>query len=125
MFVTKKFLPRRTFLQGVGAAIALPLLDSMIPARTALAQTAAKGHLRAGFVYVPHGVIIPRWTPIGEGPDFEFSQILKPLEPLRERLTIVTGCAINAENGHAISNSMWLNGTRPAHGTEIRSATTV
>jgi hypothetical protein len=125
MFVTKKHLPRRTFLRGIGAAVALPLLDSMIPARTALAQTAAKGTFRAGFVYVPHGAILSKWTPIGEGSDFEMSQILKPLEPLRNRITVVTGCAINAENGHAISNSMWLNGTKPAHGTEIRSATTI
>jgi hypothetical protein len=125
MFVTKKHLPRRMFLRGMGSIVALPLLDSMIPARTALAQTAGKGTLRAGFVYVPHGAILPRWTPIGDGADFEFSPILKPLESLRNRITVVTGCAINAENGHAISNSMWLNGTRPAHGTEIRSATTV
>jgi len=125
MYITKKHLPRRTFLKGAGAVVALPLLDSMVPARTALAQTVAKGTFRAGFVYVPHGAILPRWTPIGEGRDFEFSQILKPLERFRERISVVTGCAINAENGHAISNSMWLNGVRPAHGTEIRSGTTI
>lgn len=125
MFLAKKHLPRRTFLRGMGATVALPLLDAMIPARTALAQTAAKPNLRAGFVYVPHGTILPQWTPIGDGADFKFSRILKPLEPFRDRLTVVTGCAINAENGHAISNSMWLNGVRPAHGTEIRSGTTI
>src|SRR5437763_7726372 len=125
MFINKKHLPRRTFLRGAGAVVAIPLLDSMIPARTALAQTAAKGTFRAGFVYVPHGAILPRWTPIGEGRDFEFSQILKPLERFRERITVVTGCALNAENGHAISCAMWLNGVRPAHGTEIRSGTTI
>jgi hypothetical protein len=124
MLITKKYLSRRTLLRGAGAAIALPLLDSMVPAQTPLAKTAAKPSLRAGFIYVPHGAILPQWTPIGDGADFKFSRILKPLEPFRDRITVVTGCAINAENGHAISNSMWLNGTRPAHGTEIRSGTT-
>jgi hypothetical protein len=118
-FLTRKHLSRRTILRGAGAAIALPLLDSMVPARAAV-----KPNLRAGFIYVPHGAILPQWTPIGDGADFEFSRILKPLEPLRDRLTVVSGCAINAENGHAISNSMWLNGVKPAHGTEIRSGTT-
>jgi Protein of unknown function (DUF1552) len=124
-FITKHHLSRRTVLRSAGAALALPLLDSMVAAQTPLAKTAAKPVLRAGFIYVPHGAILPQWTPIGDGADFKFSRILKPLEPLRERLTVVTGCAINAENGHAISNSMWLNGVKPAHGTEIRSGTTV
>jgi hypothetical protein len=124
-FITKHHLSRRTILRGAGAAIALPLLDSMVAAQTPLAKTAAKPVLRAGFIYVPHGAILPQWTPIGDGADFKFSRLLKPLEPFRERITVVTGCAINAENGHAISNSMWLNGVKPAHGTEIRSGTTV
>ena len=119
-FLTKNHLSRRTLLRGAGAAVALPFLDSMTPAQTRLPKPA----LRAGFVYVPHGAILPQWTPIGDGADFKFSRILKPLEPFRERITVVTGCAINAENGHAISNSMWLNGVKPAHGTEIRSGTT-
>jgi len=123
-FLAKKHLSRRTILRGVGAAVALPLLDSMVPAQTPLARTAAKPTLRAGFIYVPHGAILPQWTPIGDGADFKFSRILKPLEPFRDRLTVVTGCALNAENGHAISNAMWLNGIRPAHGTEIRAGTT-
>ena len=120
-FLTKNHLSRRTLLRGAGAAVALPFLDSMAPAQT----RSPKGTLRAGFIYVPHGAILPQWTPIGDGADFKFSRILKPLEPFRDRVTVVTGCAINAENGHAISNSMWLNGVRPAHGTEIRSGTTV
>lgn len=78
-FLTKKHLDRRMFLRGAGAAVALPLLDSMVPAHTAWAQTAAKPTLRAGFVYVPHGAILPQWTPIGDGTDFKFSRILKPL----------------------------------------------
>ena len=119
-FLSKHHLSRRTLLRGAGAAVALPFLDAMLPAQTRV----PKGTLRAGFVYVPHGAILPQWTPIGDGADFKFSRILKPLEPFRDRVTVVTGCAINAENGHAISNSMWLNGVRPAHGTEIRSGTT-
>ena len=125
MYLTKKHLRRRTFLRGAGAAVALPLLDAMVPAHTAWAQTPAKPTLRAGFIYVPHGAILPQWTPIGDGADFKFSRILKPLEPFRDRVTVVTGCALNAENGHAISNSMWLNGVKPAHGTEIRSGITI
>jgi hypothetical protein len=122
--LTKKHISRRTLLRGAGAAVALPLLDSMVPAQTPLARTAAAPRLRAGFIYVPHGAILPQWTPIGDR-NFKFSRILKPLEPLRDKVTVVTGCAINAENGHAISNSMWLNGVKPAHGTEIRSAITI
>ena len=123
-FVSKKHLSRRTLLRGAGAAIALPLLDSMVPAQTPLARTAAKPVLRAGFVYVPHGAILAQWTPVGDGKGFQFSRILRPLEPFRDCVNVVSGCAINAENGHAISNSMWLNGVKPAHGTEIRSGTT-
>ena len=125
MFLSKKYLSRRTLLKGAGVSLALPLLDSMIPAQTPLAKTAAKPALRAGFVYVPMGVVMNQWTPIGENPGFKYSRIMKPLEPFRNRITVVTGCAINAENGHAISNSMWLNGTKPGRGTEIRSGVTV
>ena len=125
MFLTKAHLPRRTFLRGVGAAVALPLLDSMIPARTALAATAAKPNLRAGFIYIPMGAQMPQWTPVGDKPGFKYSRILKPLEPLRDRINIVTGTSLIAENGHALSNAMWLNGTKPAHGTEIRGGTTI
>ncbi len=125
MFLTKKHLPRRTFLRGIGATIALPLLDSMVPSRTALAQTAAKPMLRAGFIYIPMGAQMPQWTPIGDKPGFKYSRILKPIEAFRDRINIVTGTSLIAENGHALSNSMWLNGTKPAHGTEIRGGTTI
>jgi len=125
MFLTKKHLPRRTFLQGVGAAIALPLLDSMIPSGTALAQTAAKPTFRAGFIYIPMGAQMPQWTPIGDKPGFKYSRIMKPIEHLRSHINIVTGTSLIAENGHALSNAMWLNGTKPAHGTEIRGGTTI
>lgn len=125
MFLTKKHLPRRTFLRGAGAAIALPLLDSMIPASTALAATAARPALRCGFVYIPMGAQMPQWTPIGDHAGFKYSRILKPIETFRDRVTVVSGTSLIAENGHTLSNAMWLNGTRPAHGTEILSGTTV
>ena len=82
MFITKKHLPRRTFLRGAGATLALPLLDSMVPARCS-AQAAANSGTRLGFVYVPHGAIMDKWTPATEGAGFEFTPILKPLEPFR------------------------------------------
>jgi len=125
MFLTKKHLQRRTFLRGIGATVALPLLDAMIPANTALAQTAAKPTLRAGFIYIPMGAQMPQWTPVGDHPGFKYNRIMKPLEPLRSYVNVVTGTSLIAENGHALSNAMWLNGTKPAHGTEIRGGTTI
>ena len=84
-FITKKHLPRRTFLRGAGVAIALPLLDSMIPAGTALAQTAANPKSRLGCIYVPHGATMYKWTPTAEGKGFEFTETLQPLEKFRDR----------------------------------------
>jgi Protein of unknown function (DUF1552) len=93
-YITKKHLPRRTFLRGIlGTSVALPLLDSMIPARTALAATAANPKSRLGFIYVPHGAVMDKFTPATEGAGFEFTPILKPLEPFREQLTVVSGLA--------------------------------
>jgi Protein of unknown function (DUF1552) len=115
MFVTKKHLPRRTFLKGVGVSLALPLLDSMIPARTLLAQTAAKPLPRLGFVYVPHGAIMDKWTPATEGA-FEFTPILKPLEPFRDHLNVVSGLGHRAADTtavHSLSPTTWLSGVRP------------
>jgi len=116
MFVTKKHLPRRTFLKGVGVSLALPLLDSMIPARTLLAQTAARPLPRLGFVYVPHGAIMDKWTPATEGTGFEFTPILKPLEPFRDRLNVVSGLGHRAADTtavHSLSPTTWLSGVRP------------
>ena len=116
MFITKKSLPRRTFLRGVGASLALPLLDSMIPARTLLAQTAARPVSRLGFVYVPHGAIMDKWTPATVGSDFEFTPILKPLEPFRDRLNVVSGLGHKAADTtavHSLSPTTWLSGVRP------------
>ena len=91
MFITRKHLSRRTVLQGLGVSIGLPLLDAMIPAHTALAETAARPTPRMGFIYFPHGAVMSRWMPAAAGTDFEFTQILKPLAPYRTHTTIVTG----------------------------------
>jgi hypothetical protein len=80
MFITKKHLSRRAFIRSsVGATLALPLLDAMVPAQTPLAGTAAAPVQRFGFIYVPHGSIMKEWTPAQEGVGFEFSPILKPI----------------------------------------------
>jgi hypothetical protein len=116
MFITKKSLPRRTFLRGVGATLALPLLDSMIPARTLLAQTAAKPLPRLGFVYIPHGAIMDQWTPATVGAGFEFTPILKPLEPFRDYINVVSGLhhrAADTTAVHSLSPTTWLSGVRP------------
>jgi len=91
MFITRKHLSRRAVLRGAGAAIGLPLLDAMIPAATALAATAAAPRPRVGFLYFPHGAIMSEWEPKQTGPQFEFSPILKPLEPFRSHVTVVSG----------------------------------
>src|SRR3954464_7593746 len=116
MFISKKHLHRRTFLKAAGATVALPLLDAMIPARTVLAATAAKSTPRLGFVYLPHGAIMDRWTPAQEGANFEFSPILKPLEPFREYVDIVSGLGHRAADTsavHSLSPTTWLSGVRP------------
>ena len=116
MFLTRKHLSRRAVLQGAGASIALPLLDAMIPAGTALAQTAAAPSARLGFIYFPHGALQNEWEPREIGRDFEFPYILKPLEPLREYVTVVSGLRNKAGEGgipHAIVQETWLNCVHP------------
>jgi hypothetical protein len=111
MFITKKSLPRRTVLRGMGAAVALPLLDSMIPPFTALARTAANPVRRVGFVYFPMGMVkMDRWTPASTGVDFELSPVLKPLEPFRDSLLVVSNLARPAVGTHATSSAGWLSG---------------
>jgi hypothetical protein len=116
VFLTRKHLSRRTVLKGAGACIALPLLDAMIPARTALADTPAAVKPRLGFVYFPHGAIQKHWTPEGTGRDFKFSPILKPLEPMREYVTVVTGLRNKggeSSDPHGIIESSWLSCVHP------------
>ena len=91
MTITKKAISRRTVLRGLGVGVSLPLLDAMVPALTAFQKTAAKPVNRFGAVYVPNGMVMPHWTPSGEGNAFEFTPILKPLEPFRDRLLILSG----------------------------------
>ena len=97
MLLSKKRISRRAVLRGAGASIALPLLDAMIPAGVALADTVVKPRARMGFFYFPHGAFtgkwtdINSWTPAGEGRNFEISQVLKPLEPFRDRMTVISG----------------------------------
>jgi Protein of unknown function (DUF1552) len=116
MFLTKKHLSRRTVLQGAGAAISLPLLDAMIPAHTAHAQTAAAIKPRLGFVYFPHGAVQQFWTPKTAGKNFEFSPILKPLEGMRDYVTVVSGLRNKpgeSSNPHGIIESTWLTCKNP------------
>ena len=92
MFITRKHISRRTVLKGIGASIALPLLDAMNPAATAWAQTAAsRTPKRLAFVGFPHGAVMGRWSPAESGVDYEMSSILEPLAPFREHMTIVSG----------------------------------
>jgi len=91
MFITKKYIPRRTFLRGVGATVALPLLQSMLPAQTPLAQTAAAPARRFVGIWHPHGAAPGYSSPLQQGSDFEFSFITKPLEPYRNRVVLISG----------------------------------
>lgn len=93
MIITKKAIPRRTVLRGMGAALALPLLDGMVPALTALQKTAARPIRRLGIIYSPNGMVMPSWTPTKVGADFELSPILQPLAPYRDRLLVISGLA--------------------------------
>jgi hypothetical protein len=112
MFITKTHLPRRTFLKGVGATLALPMLDAMVPAFAAVTKPAP----RIGFVYVPHGAVMAQWKPDAVGTGFELKPILKPLEPYRARLNIVSQLHHRAADStavHSLSPTTWLSGVRP------------
>ena len=139
MFITRKALDRRTVLRGMGAALALPLLDAMVPAGVALAQTAARPLRRLGFVYMPNGVArnftgINYWTPVGEGTNFELSQILTPLAPYRDRLTVISGLAQHqadafddgANGDHTRGTSSWLSGVhcKRTEGADVKNGIT-
>jgi hypothetical protein len=120
MFVTKKHIPRRTFLRGAGVTVALPLLESMLPALTPLRLTAASPVKRFVGIWHPHGAAPGYWSPLQEGKNFEFSFITKPLEPLRDRVVLITGLdmpeatATDEEPGgdHA-RGAVLLSGSRP------------
>ena len=127
MFITKKHIPRRAVLKAAGVALGLPFLDAMIPAGTALAQTAAVPKLRTGFFYLPHGAIMSntahgpamdRWTPSGSGADFKLSQILSSLEPYKKYVSSFGGLenAATAGSVHSFTPATWLSATRPDTG---------
>src|SRR5438093_4027838 len=113
MIITKKALPRRTFLRGMGATLALPLLEAMVPAATALAKTPANPVRRLGFVFMPMGCDITRWTPAGDKLD-QLSPILSSLAPVKEHVSVITNMELqNAYPGtHATSNAAFLSAAR-------------
>jgi hypothetical protein len=131
MIVTRKAIPRRTFLRGAGAALALPLLDSMTPA---FAARTGKAPTRLLFTYIPVGANMPAWTPEGEGPDYKFSRILKPLEAFREDLLVLSGLdhhqadALGDGPGdHARAGAAYLTGVhcKKTGGSDIRCGVSV
>jgi hypothetical protein len=137
MIITKRSLPRRTVLRGLGATLALPLLDAMVPALSPTLKSAANPVCRMGFVYVPNGVAmndsINHWTPKGMGSAFEYSPILAPLAPYRDRVTVVSGLAqkqaesLGDGNGeHTRACATWLAGVHPkkTEGADISLGTT-
>ena len=126
MFVAKLALPRRTFLRGLGATLGLPLLDAMVPAMTALAQTAAAPIPRLGFIYHPMGTIYDQWTPSREGAQFDVPRILAPLAPLRDHMLVVSGLVHKegASKGdgsfpHPRAGAVWLSGVHAAAVTTV------
>ena len=137
MIITKRALPRRTVLRGLGAAVSLPLLDAMVPALSAMTATAAEPVRRLGFLYIPNGVAmtddVNHWTPDGVGADFTLSPILKPLESLREHVVVVSGLSHkeadskgDGNGDHTRGSATWLNGVRPkpTEGADVRAGTT-
>ena len=128
--IFRKHLSRRTVLRGMGAAVALPLLDSMTPAFAATSEPPR----RLGFVYVPNGVVLSDWTPKGEGSEFELSRILRPLEPVKSHLVVISGLA--HKNGdalgdgpgdHARAGGSYLTGAHPhkTAGADIHNGVSV
>src|SRR6478752_1309525 len=127
MFITKRHISRRAVLKGAGVALGLPFLDAMVPANTALAQTAAAPKLRMGFFYMPHGAIMyntshgpamDKWTPSGSGADFKLSPILSSLEPYKKYVSSFGNLenASTAGSVHSFTPSTWLSATRPDTG---------
>jgi len=134
MIIRKLSLPRRTFLRGAGAALALPFLDAMVPALTAMAQTPAQPPLRLGWIYFPNGVTVDDWTPQTTGPNFTLTPSLAPLAPFRNRMLVVSGLAHrqaeamgDGSGDHARASAVWLSGVHPkrTEGADVQAATTV
>jgi len=136
MFISKKHLSRRTVLKGAGVTLALPFLEAMVPAATAMAQTAAAPKMHAGFFYIPHGAIMgntahgpamDRWTPSGSGADFKLNAIMQPLEPFKKYVSCVGSLVNDASAGsvHTLNPATWLSCTRPGQGAGASLATTI
>jgi Protein of unknown function (DUF1552) len=134
MIVTRKSLERRTFLRGMGAAIALPVLDAMCPAFAAPSRQAAMAPTRLAFLYVPNGIIMKDWTPAATGAGFEFPRTLKPVEAFRDDLVVLTN--LDHQNGfslgdgagdHARAGATWLTGVHPkkTQGADIHAGISV
>ena len=114
MIITRKAIPRRTVLRGLGTTLALPLLDSMAPALTALGKTPARPASRLGIVYVPNGIVMEQWTPAAEGAGFELTPTLRPLKRFRDRLTVVTGLSNKGPDyAHETGATSFLTGVSP------------
>jgi hypothetical protein len=129
-YITGKHLSRRSMLRGAGAALALPLFDSMVPALRAAKNPASGQAVRLAFLYVPNGIIPGAWTPKKEGADFEFTRTMKPIEAFREHITVLSGLAqINGRalgdgaGDHARAGATWLTGAHPTktEGAGIRA----
>ena len=137
MYVTKKHLSRRTVLRGAGVTVALPFLSAMVPAATALGKTAAAPKPRMGFFYFPHGAIMNNtrfgpemnaWTPDKTGADFDFKPILKPFEPFRNYVTVVSNLhnrPAESSSVHAITPGTWLGCVPPRKSQSPLGGTTV
>ena len=133
MIITKKFLPRRTFLRGVGATLALPLLDSMVPALAAAPQV--QSPTRLSVVYVPNGMIMDKWTPAALGSNYELTTIMEPLAPFRDDITVMSGLAHNTgwalegegPGEHARASATFLTGVHPkkTEGADLRAGTSI
>ena len=129
MIITKKAIPRRAVLRGIGATLALPLLDGMVPALSAIRNTPAKGMRRFGVVYVPNGMAMEYWTPTGEGTAFEFSPVLQPMAPFRDRTLVLTGLNPGPGGGaHAGAATKFLTsvpGKQSDGAAEIQAGTSI
>jgi hypothetical protein len=131
MIGKKMAMPRRTFLRGVGATLALPLLDCMTPAFTRTVKSAARAVPRLGAIYLPNGVNMWKWTPSTEGPNFQFSSILSPLEPFRRHVTVLSGLSNLEADGrpgegigdHSRAQTAWLTGVhaKKTEGADIEA----
>src|SRR5262245_26341022 len=131
-FITKNHLSRRTFLHGVGVTVALPFLESMVPAATPLAQTAAKPRTRLGCIYIPHGATMDKWTPAAEGAGFELTEILQPLKPFYDRVNIISDLSHpqaygggSATSNHNRSAATFLSGAHAESGPRAKLGITM